>query len=200
MVRLRGGVHHNFSALQDFYAKLVTELLNRLSPTREKLLNLEEMDYCEPSRFLRHLSNFVTDVPNYILHSMWTNRLAPNVQTSVAGHPEVELYSAARCEDYITETVSPTALGSTGQPSDSKELLQPIEELLLDEDSALSGTTAALGTLTATPAPQTTALQKFALPTLRYNKLLLEFLPNFGLLVDCKNNRRSNVAVCLHNP
>jgi hypothetical protein len=54
---------------QDPYPKLKTELLKRLSLSREQrtkqLLTFEEMGDRKPSQFLRHLRGLAPDVPDY---------------------------------------------------------------------------------------------------------------------------------------
>jgi hypothetical protein len=118
---------------QDPYTKLKSELLKRLSPSKEQraqqLLTFEEMGDRKPSQFLRHLRGLALDVPDYLLHTIWTDRLPTKVQTTLACHPEIELDAAALCADRIMETVLPPVLASTGQPTDTTELLRRIEEL-----------------------------------------------------------------------
>jgi hypothetical protein len=82
------------------------------------------------------------DVPDYFLRSIWTSRLPLNVQTTLAGEPEVKLDASSRFADRITEAVSPPALANIGQPTDNTALLQRMEELSLArwQLSALSGT------------------------------------------------------------
>jgi hypothetical protein len=115
---------------QDPYSKLRTELLKRLSLSREqrahRILTLEEMGDRKPPQFLRHLRSLV---PDYFLRAIWTSRLHAKVQATLACHPEVELEVAADCADRIIETVPPPALASIGQPTDNNELLRRIEEL-----------------------------------------------------------------------
>jgi hypothetical protein len=56
---------------QDPYSKLRSELLKRLSLSREqparRILTLEEMGDRKPSQFLRHLSSLVPDLMDYFL-------------------------------------------------------------------------------------------------------------------------------------
>jgi hypothetical protein len=118
---------------QDPYSKLRTELLKRLSLSREqcahRILTLEKTGYRKPSQFLRHLRSLVPDLPDYFLRTIWTSRLPTNVQTTLACHPEVELEVAADCADRIMETVAPPAPASIGQPTVTNEILRRIEEL-----------------------------------------------------------------------
>jgi hypothetical protein len=94
---------------QDPYTKLKTELLKRLSLSREQraqqLITFEEMGDRKPSQFLRHLRGLAPDVPDYLLCTIWTNRLPTNIQMTLACHPEIELDTTALCADRITETV-----------------------------------------------------------------------------------------------
>jgi hypothetical protein len=118
---------------QDPYTKLRTELLKRLSLSRELrahwILTLEEMGDRKPSQFLRHLRSLAPDLPDYFLRAIWTSRLPAKVQATLACHPDVELDVAADCADRIIETVPPPALASIGQPTDTNEILRHIEEL-----------------------------------------------------------------------
>jgi hypothetical protein len=66
---------------RDPYTTLRTELVPRLSPSREQrirqLLTLEEMGDRKPSQFLRHLRGLAPDVPEDFLYSIWSSRLPP---------------------------------------------------------------------------------------------------------------------------
>jgi hypothetical protein len=108
------------------YITLKTELVRRLSPSREQhdhqLLTLEEMGGRKPSQFLRYLRNLA---PNLFLRCMWSGRLPPNVQVILAGQPEGGLDAAAR----ISEATSQPALASVVPLPDSTAFLQRIEDL-----------------------------------------------------------------------
>jgi hypothetical protein len=56
------------------YTKLKTELINRLSPSRElrarQLLATEEIGDRKPSQFLRHLRSLAPDMPDHYLPSI----------------------------------------------------------------------------------------------------------------------------------
>jgi hypothetical protein len=60
---------------QDPYDRLKTELVRRLSTSREQrvrqLLSHEEMGDRKPSQFLRHLKSLAPDVPNEFLRTIW---------------------------------------------------------------------------------------------------------------------------------
>jgi hypothetical protein len=78
---------------QDPYTKLRTELLNRLSPSREQrvrqLFTPKPIWDCTPSQFLRHLRSLVPDVPDHLLRTIWTSQLPRDVQTFLAAQPDV---------------------------------------------------------------------------------------------------------------
>lgn len=118
---------------RDPYTTLRTELMRRLSPSREQrirqLLTHEEMGDRKPSQFLRHLRSLAPDVPDDFLRSIWSSRLPHNIQAILAGQPEGNLDSAARCADRISEAAPQPALASVGPPPDSAALLQRIEDL-----------------------------------------------------------------------
>jgi hypothetical protein len=114
------------------YTKLRNELVQRLSPSREQrirqLLTLEEMGDRKPSQFLRHLRGLGPDVPEEFLRTIWSNRLPPNIQTTLAGQQECSLDAAARCADRISEVAPQPALASVGPPPNTT-LLQEIDDL-----------------------------------------------------------------------
>jgi hypothetical protein len=92
---------------------------------------LEEMGDRKLSQFLRHLRSLAPDIPDYLLRIVWTIRLPTNIQTTLAGMPEVRLDAAALCADRITEAVSPSMLASISQILDSAEILECIDDLSL---------------------------------------------------------------------
>jgi hypothetical protein len=63
------------------YTTLRTDLVRRLSPSREQrirqLLTLEEMGKRKPFQFLRHLRSLARDVPHDFFRSIWSSRLPP---------------------------------------------------------------------------------------------------------------------------
>jgi hypothetical protein len=72
----------------DPYTALKTELVGRLSPSREQrirqLLTLEEMGDCKPSQFLRHLKGLAPDMPDFI-YTIWSSWLPPIYRPSSLG-------------------------------------------------------------------------------------------------------------------
>jgi hypothetical protein len=66
---------------RDPYTTLRTELVQRLSPSREQrirqLPTLEEMGDRKPSQFLRHLRGPAPDMPEDFLRTIWSSRLLP---------------------------------------------------------------------------------------------------------------------------
>jgi hypothetical protein len=115
------------------YTTLKTELLNRLSPTREQrarqIITHEEMGERKPSQFLRLLRSLAPDLPEYFLRSIWCSRLPRPVQTALAGQPQIGLDAAARSADSIMDSISPPELTSVGRPADNAARLQRIEGL-----------------------------------------------------------------------
>jgi hypothetical protein len=92
---------------RDPYTTLRTELVQRLSPSREQrirqLLTFEEMGDRKPSQFLRRLRGLAPDVPEDFLCTIWSSRVPPNIQSTLAGQQECNLDAAARCADRISE-------------------------------------------------------------------------------------------------
>jgi hypothetical protein len=118
---------------QDPYTALKTELLNRLSPTREgrarQIITHEGMGDRKPSQFLRHLRSLALDLPGYFLRSIWCSRLPRHVQTALTGQPEIGLDAATCCADSIMDSISSPELASVDRPADNAALLHRIEEL-----------------------------------------------------------------------
>jgi hypothetical protein len=115
------------------YTTLRTELVRRLSPSKEQricqLFTLEEIGDCKPSHFLRHLRSLAQDVSDDFLHSIWSSQLPPNVWAILAGQPEGDLDAAARCADRIFKAESQLAIASVAPLPDSNAFLQRIEDL-----------------------------------------------------------------------
>ncbi|XP_023725810.1 uncharacterized protein LOC111874493 [Cryptotermes secundus] len=101
---------------RDPYTTLRTELVRRLSPSKEQrireLLTLEDMGDRKPSQFLRHLRNLAPDIPDDLLRSMWSNRLPAHIRAILAGQTENDLDATARCADRITEAAPQQTLAS----------------------------------------------------------------------------------------
>jgi hypothetical protein len=116
---------------RDPYTSLRTELIRRLSPSRQcirQFLTLEMGDY-KLSQFLRHLRSLAPDVTGDFRHTVWSSRLPPNIQAILVGQPEGSLDAAACCADRIYDVSSQPALASVGPNLDSTALLQGIENL-----------------------------------------------------------------------
>ena len=114
------------------YQKLKTELVQRLSTSREKrfrqLLMHEEMGERKPSQFLRHIKSLATDAPDDILRSIWTNHLPLHIQVILAGQSEGTLDSASQLADSISEVAHQHTTASVSPTSDAS-LIQRVEEL-----------------------------------------------------------------------
>jgi hypothetical protein len=103
--------HRYASEVEDFitsqpkrnpYTTLKTELVKRLSPSKEQrihqLLALEMGDR-NPSQLLRHLRSLDPNAQHGFLRRIWYSRLPSNVRAILAGHPEGDLNAAAHCAD-----------------------------------------------------------------------------------------------------
>lgn len=121
----------------DKYIKLKTELIKRLSASRERkvqqVLNLEELGDKKPSQFLRHLQNLAgPGLPEDFLRSIWVNRLPQRTQDIVASQLKSSLEDLAELADRLHDVIAPTSqvAAASALPSTSAEpLLLQIAEL-----------------------------------------------------------------------
>lgn len=98
---------------QDKYDKLKTELIRRLSASRERkvqqVLVHEELGDKKPSQFLRHLQNLAgPGLPEDFLRSIWTSRLPQRTQDIVASQLKSSLEDLADLADRLQDVVAPT--------------------------------------------------------------------------------------------
>lgn len=106
------------------YEKLKSELVNRLSASREKkvtqLLMHEELGDRKPSQFLRHLRNLAgSDLPDSYMRTIWSSRLPRSIQTVIASQMDSPLETVAELADKINEIAPATpqvASTSTADP------------------------------------------------------------------------------------
>lgn len=99
------------------YEKLKSELIKRLSATREKkikqLLMHEELGDRKPSQFYRHLLNLAgPGVPEEFLRTIWTSRLPSSTQAIIASQSKPDLGELAELADRIHDVVG-TQVAST---------------------------------------------------------------------------------------
>ncbi|XP_050555622.1 uncharacterized protein LOC126911620 [Spodoptera frugiperda] len=99
------------------YTKLKSELINRLSASREKkvmqLLMHEELGDRKPSQFYRHLLHLAgPGVPEEFLRTIWTSRLPAGTQAIVASQSKRDLAELAELADRIHDVVG-TQVAST---------------------------------------------------------------------------------------
>ena len=95
------------------YEKLKTELIKRLSESREKkvhqLLTHEELGDRKPSQFLRHLQHLTgPKVPEEFLRTIWSSRLPANIKSIIASQVSARLEELADLADRIHD-VMPTS-------------------------------------------------------------------------------------------
>ncbi|XP_060810362.1 uncharacterized protein LOC106143003 [Amyelois transitella] len=117
-------------ATADKYETLKSELVKRLSASREKqvqqLLHHEELGDRKPSQFLRRLRGLAgSEVPDDLLRTLWASRLPNSVQTIIASQARMKLDEVAELADQVLDAVSPNlqAAGvSTKHDSGSSEI------------------------------------------------------------------------------
>jgi hypothetical protein len=119
---------------QNPYSKLRTELLKRLSLSREKCAHR----FSGSTRWAitsRRSSSGTSEASSQTCRTTFCERSGPVGfprkcrPLLPACHPEVDLDAAVDCADRIIETVPSPALASIGQPTDNNEILRRIEEL-----------------------------------------------------------------------
>ena len=68
----------------------------------------EEMDDRRPTQFLRHLRTLTgPSVTSDVLRTLWTNRLPPNIQASIATQAQFSLDDVAQLADKIAKVTPP---------------------------------------------------------------------------------------------
>lgn len=98
--------------LSNKYDKLKSELIKRLSDSKEKrikqLMMHEELGDRKPSEFLRHLQGLAgTSVDDDFMKTMWINRLPHGIQTVLAGQPQsASLEALADLADRVHDLAS----------------------------------------------------------------------------------------------
>lgn len=95
------------------YDKLKTELIKRLSASRERkvkqLLTHEELGDRTPSQFLRHLRHLAgPEVPDDFLRTIWMSRLPNTTQTIIVSQTTTSLETLAELADKIHDVVPPS--------------------------------------------------------------------------------------------
>ncbi|GBP37827.1 hypothetical protein EVAR_21670_1 [Eumeta japonica] len=95
----------------DKYQRLKTELIKRLTASRERqvkqLLNHEELGDRKPSQFLRHLKHLAgPGVPDDFIRTVWISRLPSSVQTIIASQSKSALEEVSELADQIMDVVT----------------------------------------------------------------------------------------------
>lgn len=119
------------------YDKLKSELIKRLSASREKeltqLLMHEELGDRRPSAFLRHLQHLAgPNIPDDFIKTVWTSRLPGNIQIVVASQPESSLSALADLADKVHDLVpsAPQVAATDAEPNSiAEKLSKEIAEL-----------------------------------------------------------------------
>lgn len=119
------------------YEKLKTELIKRLSDSKDKkvqqLLSHEVLGDRKPSQFLRQLKSLAGhDIPEDFLRVIWTSRLPSNTQAIIAAHADTTLEQLADMADKIND-VTPgypqVASTSSNTGSSLDKMAEQIAEL-----------------------------------------------------------------------
>lgn len=117
------------------YEKLKTELIKRLSVSKEKklkqLLMHEELGDRKPSQFLRHLQSLAgTGCPEDFVKTIWTSRLPMNIQQIIVSQKDAALETLADLADQIHDLASPApVVASTSSSPALDEMAKQIAEL-----------------------------------------------------------------------
>lgn len=95
------------------YERLKTELIKRLSASREKevkqLLMHEELGDRRPSQFMRHLQRLAgPTVPDEFIRTIWTSRLPTALQPIIVSQKASDLQALADLADSVHEIVPST--------------------------------------------------------------------------------------------
>ncbi|XP_035444422.2 uncharacterized protein LOC118272176 [Spodoptera frugiperda] len=120
----------------DKYGRLKTELIKRLSESREKkvhqLLTHEELGDRKPSQFLRHLQHLAgPKVPDEFLRTIWSSRLPSNIQSIIASQSSSPLEVLADLADKIHDVVPKGQVAAaSSQVSDVLTLTKQMTELV----------------------------------------------------------------------
>lgn len=128
------------------YDKLKTELVKRLSATRERdiqqLLSHEELGDRKPSQLLRRMQHLAgPGVPEDLMRTMWTNRLPQNIQVILASQTKCTLEELAELADKVHDAIASAPQVAAVQPA-----VAPPTDPLVFQIAALSKQMEALTT------------------------------------------------------
>lgn len=109
------------------YDRLKTELIKRLSASREKevkqLLMHEELGDRRPSQFMRHLQRLAgPTVPDEFIRTIWTSRLPTALQPIIVSQKTSDLQALADLADSVHEIVPSTPQVSAASASNETTL------------------------------------------------------------------------------
>lgn len=112
------------------YERLKTELIKRLSTSREKevkqLLMHEELGDRRPSQFLRHLQQLAgPTVPEEFIKTIWTSRLPTTLQPIIVSQKSLDMQALADLADSVHEIIpcSPQ-IATTSAPKGTESVLE----------------------------------------------------------------------------
>ncbi|XP_047987723.1 uncharacterized protein LOC125227448 [Leguminivora glycinivorella] len=121
------------------YEKLKTELIRRLSDSKEKrikqLMMHEELGERKPSEFLRHLQGLAgVSVDDDFMKNLWIGRLPHGIQTVLAGQPNTSTLEdladlADRVNDLATAAPRVAAVSNPVPGSALSDLAREVAEL-----------------------------------------------------------------------
>lgn len=119
------------------YEKLKTELVKRLSATRERdiqHLSHEELGDRKPSQLLRRMQHLAgPGVPEDLMRTMWTNRLPQNIQVILASQTRCSLEELAELADKVHDAIASVPQVTAVQPTAA-----PASDPLVAQIAALS--------------------------------------------------------------
>lgn len=105
----------------DKYIKLKTELIKRLTTSKERkikqLLMHEELGDRKPSQFLRHLQGLAgKSVSEDLMRTIWSSRLPANLQTIIALQKDSPLETVADLVDHVHDITPQNVAQVTSPP------------------------------------------------------------------------------------
>jgi len=99
----------------------------------------DEMGDWRLTQFLRHLRTLTgLSVPSDFLHTLWTNRLLPNIQAIIATQAQAALDDVDQLVDKIAEVTPPPCVARVSSFGDDIRTLTASTDKLAWQEAALS--------------------------------------------------------------